>query len=281
MPLAGKGRAAWRDLVPLKPGVFIAGFQPFDKFIGIEERSGGNKRLRLLSNSGKSDFVASEEPAYTMGLGINEEPGSSWLRYTYTSLTTPVTTYEVNAATGERRVLKVQPVPGYDASKYVTERVWAPARDGTKFLFRSSMPRSFSKDGSAAMLQYGYGSYGSSSDPTFSVSTPSLLDRGMVYAIAHVRGGQEMGRKWYDDGHLMHKTNSFTDFIDVTRYLVAQRLCCEGSRGGAGRQRRRAADGRRRQHGAAGLPRDRGAGAVRRRRHDDARREHSADHQRI
>ena len=220
--VAGKGRAAWRDLVPLKPGVFIAGFQPFDNFIGIEERSGGKKRLRLLANSGKSDFVGSEEPAYTMGLGVNEEPGSSWLRYTYTSLTTPLTTYEVNAATGERRVLKVQPVPGYDASKYVTERVWVPARDGAKIPVSLVHARTFKKDGSAAILQYGYGSYGSSSDPSFSVSTPSLLDRGMVYAIAHVRGGQEMGREWYDDGQLMHKKNSFTDFIDVTRYLVAQ-----------------------------------------------------------
>ncbi len=208
--------------------MFIAGFQPFDKFIGIEERSAGNKRLRLLSNSGKSDFVPSEEPAYTMGLGTNEEPGSPWLRYTYTSLTTPVTTYEVNAVTGERRVLKVQPVPGYDASKYVTERVWASARDGTKIPVSLVHARNFKKDGSAAMLQYGYGSYGSSSDPSFSVSTPSLLDRGMVYAIAHVRGGQEMGRKWYDDGHLMHKANSFTDFIDVTRYLVAQGYAAKG-----------------------------------------------------
>jgi oligopeptidase B len=226
--VAAKGRAAWRDLVPLKAGVFIAGFQPFDKFIGIEERSGGNKRLRLLSNSGKSDFVPSAEPAFTMGLGINEEPGSSWLRYTYTSLTTPATTYEVNAVTGERRVLKVQPVPGYDASKYVTERVWAPARDGTKIPVSLVYAKGFKKDGRAAMLQYGYGSYGISTDPSFSVSTPSLLDRGMVYAIAHVRGGQEMGRKWYDDGHLMHKTNSFTDFIDVTRYLVAQGYAAKG-----------------------------------------------------
>ena len=109
---------------------------------------------------------------------------------------------------------------GYDKANYVTERLWVPARDGTKvpvsLVYRKGTPR----NGTAALLQYGYGSYGNSVDPAFSVSTVSLLDRGMIYAIAHVRGGQELGRSWYDDGKLMNKINSFTDFIDVTRHLV-------------------------------------------------------------
>ena len=224
---ASGGRASWTDLVPTNGDVFIEQYKPFDNFIAIEERSGGNKRLRTLTNAGKSSFVQSDEPAYTMAINVNEEPSSPWLRYTYGSQTTPTTTYEVNTQTGERKTLKVQPVPGYDAAHYVTERVWVPARDGVKVPVSLVYKKGFKKDGSAAMLQYGYGSYGNSMDPTFSAVNVSLLDRGMVYALAHIRGGQELGRKWYDDGHLMNKKNSFTDFIDVTRWLVANKYAAK------------------------------------------------------
>jgi oligopeptidase B len=218
---ASGGRAKWTDLVPHKPDVFIDQFQPMNGYIAIAERSGGNMRLRLLTDSGKSSFVASDEPAYAMGLDINAEPDSDWLRYHYNSLTTPNTVYEVNARTGERRLLKQTPAPGYDPANYVTERVWATARDGTKIPVSLVYRKGFRKDGKAAMMQYAYGSYGISTDPAWSPTVTSLLDRGMVYAIAHIRGGQEMGRAWYDQGHLLNKKNSFTDFIDVTRYLVA------------------------------------------------------------
>ncbi|MCP1471077.1 oligopeptidase B [Sphingobium sp. OAS761] len=217
-----KGRAAWKDIVPSSPTVFIENFQPFDDFLAIEERSEGNKRLRLLTASGKSSFVDADEPAYAMALDVNAESGTPWVRYTYDSLRTPETTYEVNALTGERRVLKVQEVKGYDPAKYVTERVWATARDGTKVPVSLIHAKDFKKDGSAPLFQYAYGSYGYSTDPYFQPMLPNLLDRRLVYAIAHIRGGQEMGRQWYDDGHLMKKRNSFTDFIDVTRYLVDQ-----------------------------------------------------------
>ncbi|MBO9713569.1 S9 family peptidase [Sphingomonas sp.] len=225
---AAKGRAAWKDLVPASDTVFIENFQSFEGFLAIEERSGGNKRLRILTDGGKSSFVDADEPAYSMGLGINPEIKTPWVRYTYDSLVTPTTTYEVNALTGERRVLKVQPVPGYDPAKYVTERVWAPARDGTRIPVSLVYAKGFRKDGTAALFQEAYGSYGASTDPDFSVINPSMLDRGMVVAIAHIRGGQEMGRGWYDDGHLLRKKNSFTDFIDVTRYLVAQGYAAPG-----------------------------------------------------
>jgi oligopeptidase B len=131
--------------------------------------------------------------------------------------------YEVNTLTAERRLLKRDPVlGGYDPGDYVTERQWATARDGTEIPVSIVYKKGFKKDGAAALLQYAYGSYGLSSDPRFSVVNVSLLDRGMVYAIAHIRGGQEMGRAWYDSGKLLNKINTFTDFIDVTRFLVQQ-----------------------------------------------------------
>jgi oligopeptidase B len=215
-------RAQWTDLVPHRDDVFIYGYELFDGFIAIAERSGGLERLRLLKPDGSEEFVKADEPAYSMGLDVNSEHDTDWLRYGYTSLTTPQTTYELNTRTGERRLLKRQPVIGYDPDKYVTERLWATARDGTKIPVSVVYKKGFEKNGKAALLQYAYGSYGSSTDPNFNLPVVSLLDRGMVYALAHIRGGQEMGRAWYDDGKLLHKKNTFSDFIDVTDFLVKQ-----------------------------------------------------------
>ncbi len=219
--LAG-GRSAWSELVAHDPAVFIEDFKPFNSFIGIEQRSGGNKQIRLLQNSGASEVVKSDEPAYAMTLGDNREVDTALLRYSYNSLTTPTIIYQVNSTSGQRTVLKKTPAPGYEATNYVTERVWAPARDGARIPVSLVYRKGFQRNGTAAMLQYAYGSYGYSSDPAFSPAVVSLLDRGMVYAIAHIRGGQEMGRAWYDQGHLLNKKNSFTDFIDVTRFLTSQ-----------------------------------------------------------
>lgn len=224
---AAGGRGKWADLVPHSADVFIDGFKPMTGYIAIAERAGGNKRLQLLADAGKSSLVASDEPAYAMSIGGNAEPDTEWFRYRYDSLTTPTRTYEVSARTGERRLLKQQPAPGYDPANYVTERVWATARDGAKIPVSLVYRKGFRKDGTAAMLQYGYGSYGLSMDPGWSPAVVSLLDRGMLYAVAHIRGGQEMGRAWYDQGHLLNKKNSFTDFIDVTRWLVANRYAAK------------------------------------------------------
>ncbi len=225
-PSDSTSRDAWKEWVPHREDVFIDGFELFDGFTAIAERSQGLERIRLLqadaAAGAKEEFVKADEPAYSMGLSTNAEPNTPWLRYTYTSLTTPPTTYELNTQTGERRLLKQQPVIGYDRSKYTTERVWVTARDGVKVPVSLVYRNGFEKNGKAAMLQYAYGSYGSSMDPGFSLTNVSLLDRGMVYAIAHIRGGQEMGRKWYDDGKLFRKKNTFNDFIDVTDALVAQ-----------------------------------------------------------
>ena len=222
-----KGRSAWGDLVAHDPNVFIEGFKPFDTFIAIEQRSDSNKKIRLLRNDGESGLVASDEPAYAMSLGTNLEPDTTRLRYTYDSLTTPTVYYEVDAATGARTVLKRTPAPGYDSANYVTERVWATARDGARIPVSLVYRKGFKRDGTAAMLQRGYGAYGASSDPEWSPTIVPLLDRGMVFALAHIRGGQEMGRAWYDQGHLLNKKNSFTDFIDVTRDLVAKRYAAK------------------------------------------------------
>ena len=222
-------RQRWRELVAHDDRVFIDEFEIFDGFVATAERSGGLTRISLLHEDGETEQVAVDEPAYSIGLGENAEPGTPWLRYVYTSLTTPVSTFDLNVETGERRLLKESPVlGGFDKQNYVTERLLAPARDGTAIPVSLVYRRGFTKDGTAALLQYGYGSYGVSMDPAFSGNIVSLLDRGVVYAIAHIRGGQEMGRAWYEDGKLLNKQNTFTDFIDVTAYLVEQGYAAPG-----------------------------------------------------
>ena len=215
-------RAQWKEWIAHRDDVFIDGFELFDGFTAIAERSNGLERLRLLKSDGDEAYVKADEPAYGMSLSVNSEPDTDWLRYTYTSLTTPATVYELNTRTGERKLLKREPVLGYDPDQYVTERLWATARDGIRIPVSVVYRKGFEKNGKAALLQYAYGSYGSSTDPAFNLPVVSLLDRGMVYAQAHIRGGQEMGRHWYDAGKLFNKKNTFTDFIDVTAFLVKQ-----------------------------------------------------------
>jgi len=219
----------WQDWVAHRDDVLIEGFELFDSFTAIAERSGGLERVRILKHDGSEAHVAANESAYSMGLDVNSEAASDWLRYSYTSLTTPLTTYAHNVRTGERQLLKRQPVlGGYDPAQYVTERLWATARDGTHIPVSIVYKTGFQKNGTAALLQYAYGSYGLSMDPGFSPTIVSLLDRGMAYAIAHVRGGQEMGRAWYEAGRLLHKQNTFTDFIDVTDFLVKEGYAASG-----------------------------------------------------
>lgn len=217
-------RAKWRELVGHRSDAFIDDFSVFRGFLAIEERSGGLRKVRVRPWQGGKDFyIASDEPAYVTGLGDNEEVDSDKVRYVYTSLTTPATTYDYDVKTGERVLLKQQPVlGGFDARNYATEYVWAPARDGEKVPVALVYRKGFGRDGKAPLLQYGYGSYGASTDPAFSLPVISLLDRGFVYAIAQVRGGQELGRRWYDAGRLLNKQNTFNDFVDVTRFLVKE-----------------------------------------------------------
>ena len=228
-PGAEGDRAKWQDIVAHRVDAFVDGYEVARRFLAVEEHSGGLRKLRLRpwgnDNDGSRDvLVAADEPSYTMSLDVNREFDSDRLRYTYTSLVTPVTTYDYDFTTGNRELLKREPVlGGYDPANYQTEFAWATARDGTKIPVSIVYRRSTPRDGSAPLLQIAYGSYGVSYDPEFSYLPASLLDRGFVYAIAHIRGGQEMGRAWYENGKLLNKMNTFTDFIDVTRWLGAHR----------------------------------------------------------
>lgn len=233
-PSDGTSSAQWTDLVAHDPAVLVEGFDLFDGFMVVAERAEALERLRVRFNDGRDQLIAADEPVYSMGLSVNAEPATEWVRYGYTSMTTPATTYEINVRTGERRQLKQQPVIGYDASKYQTERVWVTARDGARIPVSLVFKKGFVKDGTAALYQYAYGSYGMSMDPGFSGPVVSLLDRGVVYAIAHIRGGEEMGRAWYENGKLLNKQNTFNDFIDVTRALVADGWAAADRVGAAG-----------------------------------------------
>jgi oligopeptidase B len=228
---AARGVEAWRELLPYDKDTFIEDIALFRDFLVVNERSEGLLRLRVRpwSDLTKSTVIRSDEPAYAEELSINPEQDTDLLRYTHDSLVTPTRTFEVNMRSGERKLLKEQPVlGGFDAKNYQTERVWATARDGTKVPVSLAYRKGFKRDGTAPMYQTAYGSYGASSDPALRIATVSLLDRGFVYALAHIRGGQEMGRAWYDDGHLLNKKNSFTDFIDVTDFLVKEKYADPG-----------------------------------------------------
>jgi oligopeptidase B len=219
-------RKHWRELVPHRDDVLISGFDVFDRWLAVEERADGLRRIRLRRWDDAAGFhLDADEPACRMALGANEEVASEVVRYTYTSLTTPRTTYDYDLRTGEKRLLKRDSVLGdFDPARYATEYLWVPARDGESIPVALVYRRdAFRRDGSAPLLQYGYGAYGISSDPVFSSSLLSLLDRGFVYAIAQVRGGQERGRRWYEDGRQLQKRHTFEDFIDVTRHLVAEK----------------------------------------------------------
>ena len=220
-----ENRDSWQDIVPHDPDVYIADFDAFRDFLAIAERRDGLRRVHVLSWDGEVNFtVQSDEPAFVMDIDVNPEQDTDWLRYNYSSLTTPETIYEINTQTQERRQLKQDEVlGGFDASNYRTERLWAPARDGKRIPVSIVYRNSYRRDGSAPLYQTGYGAYGLSEDPEFDADVLSLLDRGFVYAIAHIRGGQELGRRWYEDGKLLHKMNTFTDFIDVTEFLVREK----------------------------------------------------------
>lgn len=217
-------RHKWRDVVPHDKSVFLAGFDLFRDYLAISERSDGLQRIRVLPwKGGKSRIVGAEEAAYTTYLDVNEENDTEWLRYSYTSLTTPFSIYQLNMRTGERELLKQQEVPGgFDKSNYLTERQWVKARDGADIMVSLVYRKGFKPNGTAPLLQYAYGSYGMSQNPSFNSDRLSLLDRGFVFAIAHIRGGQDLGRHWYDQGKLLNKKNTFTDFIDVTEQLVSK-----------------------------------------------------------
>jgi oligopeptidase B len=219
-------RSSWRDVIAHRDDAFIDSFEAFDGFLAVSERSGGLQKLRIRSWDGARNFLMdAADAAYTMDIGNNTEQQSSLLRYVYTSPTTPSTTYDYDVRTGQRTLLKQEPVLGtFDSRNYVAEFRFVPARDGAQVPVTLLYRKGTRLDGTAPVYQYAYGSYGYSTDPVFRSTVLSLVDRGFVYAIAHIRGGQEMGRLWYEQGRLQNKLNSFNDFIDVTRHLVKEKV---------------------------------------------------------
>jgi oligopeptidase B len=241
VPIGQNGdRAGWRDVVPDRDDTFIEDFDVFNGFLAVSVRSGGLAKISIAPwtpggavqggavQGGAEFFIASDEAAYATSLSVNAELDTEIVRYAYSSLTTPTTIYDYNVRTGEKILLKRDPVVGsFDPANYRTEFLFAPGRDGTRIPVSLVYRNGLARDGSAPLLQYAYGAYGLSTDPSFSSARLSLIDRGFIYAIAHVRGGQEMGRAWYDNGRKLHKMNSFADFIDVTRHLVAERYAAK------------------------------------------------------
>jgi oligopeptidase B len=224
---AGKqnDRKAWKELIPHRADTLVESFAVYDAFLAASVRTGGLRKVQVLPLRGKKPpfFVDAQDPTYAMTVIDTPEPKSTSLRYSYDAMQTPSSIFELDVATNKRTLLKQQPVPTYDPGQYTSEYVHATAADGVKVpisvVYRKDTPR----DGTAPLFVYGYGSYGLSMEPRFDSTRVSLLDRGFVYAIAHIRGGQEMGRSWYEDGKLMKKMNTFTDFIAATEHLVAQK----------------------------------------------------------
>ncbi len=239
-PDRAPGRAQWREVIPARPGVRLDGVDPFADHLVVFEREGGETRIRVIdASTGASTPISQPESPSTVWGGANPEYDSTTLRYEYTSLTTPRSVYDLDLQTGEAVLRKRQPVlGGFDPSRYRTERRWAVAEDGAdipiSLVYRPDLvpPPGAGHEGSggsadagssagAPCLLYGYGSYEASIDPTFSSLRLSLLDRGFIFAIAHIRGGGEMGRRWYEDGKFVAKPNTFTDFVACARSLVA------------------------------------------------------------
>jgi oligopeptidase B len=221
-PVSTPGRSSWREIIPGRADVFLQGFEVFGDFMVVTERRDGLRRLRVIPwNNGNELEVEFDEPAYTTWVDDNHEFDTQVLRYGYSSLNTPKTIYDLDLVTRERTLVKQDKVlGGFDPSNYNVERLMAPARDGIEVPLSLVYRKGIERDGSSPALLYAYGSYGSSSEARFRSAEVSLLDRGFIFAVAHVRGGQEMGRWWYEDGKLLKKKNTFTDFIDCGKFLV-------------------------------------------------------------
>jgi oligopeptidase B len=222
-PTAAPGRSSWTPVVPHRDDVKLDSVNAFAEHLVLSERTNGLERLRVMHvATGDLHEFEMPDPVYSVWVGPNPEFATRTLRYGYTSLVAPVTDIDYDMDDRSSAIVKTQPVlGGYDPTQYVSARLWATAADGTKVPISLVHRRDTPIDGSAPALLYGYGSYEISTDPSFRASRLSLLDRGFVFAIAHVRGGGEMGRQWYESGRLEHKANTFTDFVACAEHLIA------------------------------------------------------------
>ena len=224
-PVTATGKRNWTELVPHRDDVLLEGEELFAGFLVLKEREGGLDRLRIIPwDGGPEHYLEFAEPAYVAWIDQNREFDTPLLRYGYASPITPNSIYDYDMRTRERTLMKQDEVlGGYDPANYEVERIMATAPDGVRVPISLVHRRDFVRDGSAPFLLYSYGSYGSSTDADFTSSVISLLDRGFGYALAHIRGGEEMGRWWYEDGKLLKKMNTFTDFIACADHLIAER----------------------------------------------------------
>lgn len=225
------GKAVWKDYIAHRDDVLIEDVDAFRDWLVVSERKDGLQMIRVINRKTEEEhYLEFRDPAYLVYAGTNEEYETDWLRFNYESLTTPDSVYDYNMKTKEKNLVKRQEVLGdFNPDNYVSERLWSPARDGKKIPVSIVYRKEFRKDGSPMRMHItSYGSYGASSDPYFSSVRLSLLDRGFVCAIPHIRGGSELGRQWYEDGRQKQKKNTFYDFIDATKFLVDKKYALSG-----------------------------------------------------
>ncbi|MBW2960665.1 S9 family peptidase [Mesonia aestuariivivens] len=217
----------WEEIIPHREDVLIEDMDIFKNYLVLGERYNGLNRIRIMSWDNQEDYyLPFDNETYTAYTGTNPDFDTNVLRYGYNSLTTPASVIDFNMKTKESEVMKEQAVqdPNFNKENYLSERIWATAEDGTQVPISLVYKKGIQRDGSNPVLQYAYGSYGHTTDPSFSTSRLSLLDRGFIFAIAHIRGGEYLGRNWYESGKMLSKRNTFTDFIDCSKYLIEQKF---------------------------------------------------------
>lgn len=233
--------ANWKDYIPHNPAIKIEGIDFFKDFAVVSELENGLEYLRVMDMKTRRApmRIPTDESVYTMGLGFNPEYETEVIRFGYSSMITPQSTYEFNLRTRQSKLIKQQEIPsGYDKTQYETTRVWVDARDGVKVPVILMMKKGTKLDGKSPMLLYAYGSYGASMTPNFSTARLSLVDRGMIFALAQIRGGGELGEKWRQDGRMFKKMNTFNDFVDASKWLLkknytsSDRLVIQGGSAG-------------------------------------------------
>lgn len=225
-PEGKTGKENWADLIPHRKDALLEDIEIFKNYLVISERSNGLNKIRIRPWDGSSEYyLPFDIETYSAETGTNPDFDTDILRYSYQSLATPSSVIDFNMKTKEKTVLKEQEVLGgkFDKNNYTEERIWATAADGTKVPISMVYRKGIKKDGKNPLLLYAYGSYGASMDPYFSSVRLSLLDRGFIYAIAHIRGGEDLGRDWYENGKLLKKKNTFTDFVDCSKYVIAEK----------------------------------------------------------
>jgi oligopeptidase B len=218
------GKASWKEIVPHNAGVLVEDLEVFNDFLVVQERYQGLGRFRIIDNKGNTHMMSMEEESFVLDKSANPELASGVFRYVYSSLTTPRSVIDYDMQSKDKTLLKeTEILGGFKKEDYATKRVFATAKDGTRIPVTMVYRKGLKKDGNNPALLYAYGSYGYSTDPWFRSAILSLLDRGFVYAIAHVRGGEEMGRSWYEEGKLLKKMNTFTDFIACSEFLISEK----------------------------------------------------------